>query len=138
MIVVGSCDSSKLNKTPINQFEGLWKLDGRSMFDGIQISITSKENSDKLIGRVTKLNENKYIKMFVDSGDTWISGFKRISNYQFELTEKKIGSQLFSLYGQSTSTNFKAQFIDINTIGLSSNNSDPEKSKIVYRRVKKK
>ena len=55
--------------------------------------------------------------MFVDSNAIWISGIKRTSNYQFKLTEKKIAKDLFSLYGLGTSNEFKAEFIDENTIG---------------------
>ena len=136
LVFVGGCDSTKLSETPISQFFGVWELEGRKMFNGIQIQISEKDNKNKFIGKIIKLNDNKYIQMFMDSGDTWISEISRKSNYQFELTEKKIGSQLFSLYGQSTSTNFNVQFIDKSTFGLSPNNLDPEKSTIVYKRVK--
>ena len=136
LLIFGACNSPKLSETPLSQFEGIWELEGRSIFEGIQIKIYSEKKSEHIIGKITKINSNKYVEMFVDSGDTWISEISRKSNYQFELTEKKIGSQLFSLYGQSTSTNFNVQFIDKSTFGLSPNNLDPEKSTIVYKRVK--
>ena len=32
-----SCDN--INKEPVDKFEGLWEIKGRTMFDGIQIKI---------------------------------------------------------------------------------------------------
>jgi hypothetical protein len=130
-----SCDTNKLHKTPIENFTGLWEMKGRKMFDGIKIKI-AKEESGELIGKVYKLNENKYVKMFVDSAATWVSQIKQTSNFEFTLTEKKIGSELFAIYGQETSKEYRVQFIDKNTFGLASGNSDPIKSTLVYKRIK--
>ncbi|MCP4648560.1 MAG: hypothetical protein GY853_00585, partial [PVC group bacterium] len=94
-----------------------------------------KNENGKLIGRLIKLNENKYVKFFCDSNDVWISEIKRNSNFQFSLKEKKIGNELFSIYGLETSKEYKVEFIDENTFGLISNNEDPLKSKIKYRRI---
>ena len=135
-IFVFSCDSSKFKETSIKQFVGVWELTGRSMFNEMQIEISQINNSDKLVGKVIKRNNNKIVTMFVDSGDTWVSSITRKSNFQFDLTEKKVGSQLFGLYGQSTSSNYKVQFIDSNSFGLSSNNSDPLTSSLIYKRIK--
>ncbi len=44
--------------------------------------------------------------MFVEKGDNWVSNIRRSPNYEFKLTEKKIGSTLFALYRQATSTEF--------------------------------
>lgn len=129
-----NCTSSNFQKVPEEQFVGIWELKGRSMFDGIKIKIEKNDDSE-LIGRIIELNENKYVKMFADSNDIWVSKISRSSNFQFKLTEKKIGKDIFSLYGLSTSTEYKVEFIDSTTIGLSESNSDPSKSDVVYKKV---
>ena len=134
IIFTVSCDSSKLKETPIDTFIGHWKLHGRQMFDGMEIVI-KKDESGQIVGKVKTLNENKYVKMFVEINDTWVSGIKRASNYKFKLTEKKIGSALFSLYGQSTSKEYSVEFIDENTFGLATGSSDPTESTIIYKRI---
>ncbi len=130
-----SCDTSKLHETPIDNFEGIWELSGRTMFDGIKIKIEKRDNGD-LMGKVISLNDNKYVKMFVEPNDIWVTGISRSSNYEFKLTEKKIGSVLFSVYGLSTTNEYKVEFIDDDTIGLGRDNSDPTKSPIKYIRLK--
>ncbi len=129
-----SCDSSGLKETPIDGFIGEWELQGRTVFNGIEVSIQQDSNG-KLYGNVIKLNDNKYVKMFVEVGDSWVSEIRRSSNFEFKLIEKKIGSTLFALYGQSTSEKFDVQFIDNNTIGLGKGSSDPTVSTITYKRV---
>ena len=132
-LLISSCD--KLNETPIDNFKGTWKLDGRSMFNGIEIKI--EENSGgKLIGKVISLNDNKYVKMFVELNDTWVTGIRRTSNYEFRLTEKKIASALFSIYGMETTKEYTVEFIDKNTIGLGTGDSKPTESSIKYIRVR--
>ena len=129
-----SCNSNQLRKTPIENFKGIWELQGREMFKGIKVDI-EQDKDGKLIGRVIELNDNKFVKMFVEINDIWVSEIVRHSNFEFGLTEKKIGSALFSVYGQETSKEFKAQFIDNNTIGLATQNTDPLLSTIKYVRV---
>jgi hypothetical protein len=65
-----------------------------------------------------------------------VTGISRTSNYEFRVTEKKIGSTLFSIYGLETTKEFKVEFIDQNTIGLGSENSKPIGSSIKYIRIK--
>jgi hypothetical protein len=126
--------TDRLKETPEEKFIGLWEVKGRSMFEGIQIRI--KKEDDKLIGRVSKLNGNKYVKLFTDTSDVWVSEIKRSSNFEFVLTEKKIGKDLFSVYGLPTTQSFSVEFIDDSTIGLGSASSDPTKSSVVYKRIK--
>lgn len=133
LVLFNAC-SDKYSKVPDEKFVGIWQVQGRSMFDGIEIKIEKADNN--LTGRIYKLNDNKFIKMFADSNDVWVSEITRKSNFEFKLTEKKIARDLFSLYGLSTSQEFKAQFIDDNTIGLATESSDPRVSKILYKRVK--
>ena len=128
-----ACDSSKLTQTPMENFIGTWEVKGRSMFDGIVIRI-DKNNNDEYIGRVKEINENKYVKMFVEPNDIWFYGIKRSSNFEFKLSEKKLASELFSMYGLSSKVEYRVQFIDKNTIGLGQD-SDPIKSGITYKRV---
>ena len=130
--ILTGCEGN-FDKVPKEQLVGQWELNGRSMFDGIRINIELQEN--KLTGKINQLNENKFVKMFCEVDDIWISDISRNSNYQFLMTEKKIAGQLFSIYGLSTSTEYKVEFIDENTIGLGSNNQDPQKSKITYKRI---
>jgi len=135
-LVIFSCDKSKFNKTPIDNFVGVWKLQGRPMFEGIKIKI-EKNETNEFVGKVFSINDDKYVKMFVDSADLWVTSIKQSSNFEFSLTEKKIGSELFTLYGQDTKTEFKVQFIDKNIFGLETGSSDPTKSKIIYIRIEK-
>lgn len=128
------CDG-KFDTVPETRFIGDWELIGRSVFEGMIIKIEIENNI--LIGRVSKLNENKYVKMFSEINDIWISEISQTSNYQFKLTEKKIAGQLFSMYGLSTSSEFKVEFIDDNTFGLGTKSQDPSKSKVIYKRVNK-
>lgn len=129
-----SCDSGKLNEIPIDNFVGVWKLQGRSMFNGIEISIEENTSGD-LVGKVIKINDNKYVNMFVEPNDTWVSSIRRSSNYEFKLTEKKVGSALFSLYGLDTSKEYKVEFIDENTLGLGTGESKPAESSVRYIRI---
>ncbi|HEY6913082.1 MAG TPA: hypothetical protein VI413_00270 [Paludibacter sp.] len=130
-----SC-SGKFEKVSEDKFIGIWELKGTSIMDGTQIQI-QKENN-KLVGRIIKLNNNKYVKLFADSNEVWISEISRNSNFEFKLTESKLGKDLFSLYGQKTNQEYKAQFIDENTIGLATENSDPRTSTRIYKRVSAK
>lgn len=125
--------SEKFNKVSEDKFIGIWEIKGVSMLEGMQIRIQNENN--QLIGRIYKLNENKYVEMFADSSDIWISDIKRNSNYEFKLTENKIGKELFSVYGLKTSEDFKVEFIDENTFGIAGENSDPLKSSRIYRRI---
>ena len=134
ILLISSCTNSKYQKVSEEQFIGTWELHGRSMYEGMKIKI-EKNESEKLIGRIIELNENKYVKMFADSNDIWVSEIKRSSNFQFKLIEKKIAKDLFSLYGLSTSNEFKVEFQDSTIFGLSESNSDPSKSDVVYKRV---
>ena len=135
-LVVLSCDTSKFKKTPIDNFVGVWELQGRPMFEGIKIRI-EKNEANEFAGKVVAINEDKYVKMFVDSADLWVTDIKQSSNFEFRLTEKKIASELFALYGQDTKTEFKVQFIDKDIFGLDAGSSDPTKSTIIYRRIEK-
>lgn len=133
VFMLTSC-STELMKISDERFVGIWEIKGDGMLEGVQVMI-HKENN-KLVGRLYKLNQNKYVKLFADSSMTWIPEIKRSSNFEFKLIEKKIGSELFSLYGQKTTQDFNVRFIDENTIGLATENSDPLKSTRIYRRVK--
>lgn len=109
ILTASSCDTSKMIKTPDSQFLGTWRLSERGMFEGIEIEI-SQDKKGKFIGAITKLNDNKYVQMFMQEGDKLLSGIKRNSNFSFVISEKKIAAPLFSAYGQSTTTEFEAEF----------------------------
>lgn len=130
-----NCDIEGMRKVSDDKFIGVWELKGRSMLDGIKVSIERTENGN-LVGKVLEINSNKYVNLFLEQGDILVSNIKRSSNFQFRLTEKKIGAELFSTYGLDTSKEFKLEFIDDNTIGLGSGTLDPLKSTIFYKRLK--
>ena len=46
-LLISSC-SNKLKETPAENFIGLWKIEGRSMFDGIQIKKLRKMKMNSL------------------------------------------------------------------------------------------
>lgn len=131
---LSGCNGESFQKKEIEDFIGTWELQGRSMFDGIKIKII-KNKQGELKGEILSLNNNKFVKMFAESNDSWVSSITRKSNYEFKLVEKKLGSALFSVYGLDTSTEFKAQFIDENTIGLSSESGNPQNSSVKYIRI---
>ena len=123
--------SDDFTKISDNQFIGVWNIKGRSMFEGIQIKIVKHKN--RFNGRISKLNSNKYIRLFANTNDTWISDISRISNKEFKLIEERIAKDLFSLYGQSSSEEFRVKFLDENTFVLF--NENPKTPKITYQRV---
>jgi len=123
----------RMKEVPMDKFIGIWEIKGRGTFDGMQIKIEKQDG--KMSGKIYKLNENKWVKMFAEKDDVWVSEITRSSNYQFKLSEKKLASDLFSMYGLSTAQDFAVEFIDDNTIGLGTNNGDPQKSKRIYKRV---
>lgn len=109
LTIVLSCDTTNMSKTPDSQFIGKWRLSERGMFEGIEIEI-SKDKNGNFVGLVTKLNDEKYVTMFMQLGDRFLSGIKRNSNFEFVISEKKIAAPLFSAYGLNTTTEFKATF----------------------------
>jgi S-adenosylmethionine hydrolase len=120
IIIFSGCNSSKLTETPDSKFTGTWRLVDRGMFENIEIEI-SKEKNGNFIGVVKKINDDKYVKMFMEVGDNLVTGIKRNSNFEFEISEQKIAAPLFSAYGQGTSTEFVATFENKNTILLGNN-----------------
>ncbi|MFB6343101.1 hypothetical protein ACE01N_00990 [Saccharicrinis sp. FJH2] len=132
ILLFHSC-SDKYRKVSNDKFIGTWELQGASILTGIHVKITKEDGGLK--GRIVKLNENKYVTLFADSADTWISGIERSSNFSFIITENKLGKPLFGLYGLPTSQQYKAEFINDNTIGLAIDSSDPKRSSRVYVRI---
>ena len=130
MTIASSCDTSKMSETPDSQFLGTWVLSERGMFEGIEIEIT-KNKKGNFTGLVKKLNDNKYVQMFMQEGDKFLSGIKRNSNFKFVISEKKIAAPLFSAYGQSTTTEFDAKFDGKNKILLGKNGTSGS-----YQRLK--
>ena len=114
-------------------FIGKWELVGRSMLDGIQVQIQREEG--KLVGRVVKRNNNKYVQLFLDSNAVLVSGITRSSDFQFKLTENKVAKELFSTYDLSGSQEFNVEFIDSKTIGLAKGNLNPQKSTVFYKKL---
>lgn len=118
-----SCDSSKLNEIPDSQFVGVWGLVDRGMFENIEIEIV-KEKNGNFSGVVKKLNDDKYVKMFMEVDDKFVTNIKRNSNFEFVMSEKKIAAPLFSAYGQSTTKEFKVTFDGKDKILIGSNGAD--------------
>lgn len=120
IVLSSSCDTAKLSETPDSQFIGSWKLIDHGILENIEVEI-SKDSKGKLSGVVTKLNDNKYVQLFMEKGDVLISEIKRNSNYEFVISEKKIAAPLFSAYGQSTTSEFRANFDGKDNIVLGNN-----------------
>lgn len=118
------------------KFIGEWELKGRGSFIGMQIKIIEEE--ENLKGKIIKVSGSKYVKMFAEESDIWVKKIKRNSNFSFTVTESKIAAELFAMYGNSTSNEFHAEFINDNKIGLAKGNSDPQKSTIYYERINNK
>lgn len=118
-----SCDSAKLSETPEKDFVGVWKLTERGMFEGIEIEIV-KDEKGNFVGTIAKLNEDKYVNMFMEEGDKFVTGISRNSNFEFTISEKKIAAPLFSAYGQSTTSQFTATFKGKNKILLGKDGAD--------------
>lgn len=111
------CDSSKLKETPMVQFSGKWKNMTSGIFHNVEFTIIEKDGQFK--GYLTKLNDNKFVSLFSSLDDTFISSIQRKSNFKFEITQKRIASQLFSEYGESTSDKYEVEFQGLDTIKVS-------------------
>ncbi|RCW21034.1 hypothetical protein [Marinilabilia salmonicolor] len=133
-ILLVSCDTSNLKETPFSQFEGIWELHGRKMFNGMKIKI-EKNEKNKLTGRVIELNDNKYVRMFVEENDIWIKNISRSSNFEFKIVENRIAKDLFTIYGLPASDEYEVEFIDKTKIGLAKGTSDPTESSVIYKRI---
>lgn len=120
VLAVIGCEVKKVNK---DQFIGNWKVEGRSILNGVQFAI-KKNKKGQLKGHITKLNDNKYIELFMEPEDLFISGIERRSSYEFDLKEKRVAGALFSTYGQSSSSDLRATFKSKDTILLGKNGSD--------------
>jgi hypothetical protein len=133
-LIFVSCDSNQFSKTPLKQFEGVWELKGRDMFKDIQVEIKLGKEG-KIQSKVVKLNDNKFVRLFLSEGDEWVKSIRRTSNYEFVITEKKIAAPLFSQYGNSTSKDWNAVFKNENCIGISES-KNAGSSKVEYCRVR--
>ncbi|WP_417265485.1 hypothetical protein [Brumimicrobium sp.] len=117
LFFTSSCEDTKLTKISDSNFIGNWELKDRGILEGIEIEIARDEKGE-LHGEITKLNDNKYVNLFMEVGDQLLTGIRRNSNYEFTITEKKIAAPLFSIYGQSTSKDYKSIFDGENKIVL--------------------
>lgn len=117
LFFTSSCEDTKLTKISDSNFIGNWELKDRGILEGIEIEIARDEKGE-LHGEITKLNDNKYVNLFMEVGDQLLTGIRRNSNYEFTITEKKIAAPLFSSYGQSTSKDYKSIFDGENKIVL--------------------
>lgn len=135
-IVFFSCTNYKLVEE--DNFLGTWELQGRSMYNGMQIRILKENN--KLKGYIITVPSNKYGQMFLDSAMIWVSQIERVSNYSFRFQEQKIASELFSAYGMGTTTTYYATFsAQKDKIFLTDKNPENSKeSEIYYERINHK
>ncbi|MTI32373.1 hypothetical protein [Xanthovirga aplysinae] len=77
------------------------------MLKGIEIEKSENEKG-QFTGVVTKLNDNKYVQMFIEKDNKLVSGIKRCSNFEFVISDIKTAALLISAFGQSTVMEFKA------------------------------
>lgn len=136
LLALFACDTGKFSEVPENRFIGTWELQGRGMLEGVRVKIARNEDGD-LEGRVVQRNDNKYVQFFVDSNAVLMTGIERRSNFEFTLSENKVGHELLGAYDVETETAFAAQFLDRNTIVLTTaaNTSNIKASKVRYVRV---
>lgn len=137
ILLIYSCDTSKFTETPDKKFIGLWKYETGNIYDGIQVQI-EKTDGKEFKGKIIKLNNHKLVQLFLDTNMIIIDNIERNSNFEFEITENKIAKELFGLYKIETTTKYRAQFVDDNTIGLSPEKStiEPKDSKIRLVRIR--
>src|SRR5690554_3989941 len=86
LFFTSSCEDAKLTKISDSNFIGNWELKDRGILEGIEIEIARDEKGE-LHGEITKLNDNKYVKLFMEVGDQLLTGIRRNSNYEF--TDRK-------------------------------------------------
>src|SRR5690554_7291069 len=91
LFFTSSCEDTKLTKISDSNFIGNWELKDRGILEGIEIEIARDEKGE-LHGEITKLNDNKYVNLFMEVGDQLLTGIRRNSNYEFTITEKKIAA----------------------------------------------
>ncbi len=128
-LMLSACNSDHFSETPMDQFKGTWELRGRKDFNGIRIKIDTK-NGKKFKGRIVELNDNKMVRLFVDSNDVWVSSIDRLSNFEFELTEKKVAHQLFGMYDLPTKQVYSVKFVNEDRFELDGDDD------VYYQRVK--
>lgn len=131
MIIFYGCNSDSFQKVSDDNFIGTWEIVGRKNFKKIQIEI-KRNDKNELVGRVKKLNDDKLTNMFLDTNEVFIKSIIRKSNYQFELVEKKLGHDLFAIYGIDTDAKFIVVLNGDSFINFSENSED---KKVGYRRI---
>ncbi len=113
-IFLHGCD--QMQEVPLEKFTGTWEIQGNNMFNGIEISI--EKEYKRMTGRVVQLNENKYVKQFLEPGDIWISNIQRASNFEFRIWEKRLAWPLFVQYDLPSSSDTKVTFTGNDTIKM--------------------
>ena len=109
LVILISCEGTKYTKISESNFAGTWLLHSDNIFDSLEIEL--KEDPKKgFIGEVVRLNTNKYVQLFMESGDIFISNIERKSNFEFIFKIKKIAAPLFSSYGEKTTIEHTVTF----------------------------
>lgn len=134
-LLLSSCDSKKWAQTPDSQFTGTWLYEGSSIYDGVTIEIRKNEKGS-LQGRLKTLNNNKLVQLFADTNDVVIPDIARNSNFQFTITQNRIGKELFGLYDLETSDKYTAEFVHPDLIGLNRGTGNPKDAPIKLRKIK--
>lgn len=133
LLFLSAC-SAEYQKKELTDFNGTWKVVGNSTLQDIQFSI--QIDGKKVKSEIVNLNENKWVNQFSEVGDKWISSVERESNFQFKISEKRIGSGIFSLYDLPSSNTYFAQFAHQDTLCLSTSKNKVLKSQYRYIRIK--
>ena len=132
--IIHSCSNYKY--VDENTFVGTWELKGRKMYSGMTVRI--EKESDKLKGYIISPPENRYGKLFIETGQVWITQITRGANYYFKLTEQKIANELFTQYDINVNSTFFVTFSEAkDKIYLTQKrpNKFIEKSDIYYERI---
>ncbi len=134
ILLLLSAFSCKLKYIDKSDFEGKWELTGRPGLSGMVVEIS--QTNDRHTGTIVSPPDAEALDGFLKEGAIWVSSIHRNSNFQFIIVEKRPAETLMNQYDIPTSTEWHAEFIHKDTIGLSLQ-GDPQSSKIRYIRIKK-
>lgn len=99
------------------KIEGYWRIiKADDSSKGTVICISKKK--DVYVGRIYKKNDNKYVKLLVDSNDVLFTSIYKLSKVQYKFVKTKIGATLLSDYGLSTEQEYSAMTDNADTLKL--------------------
>ncbi|MFA5575627.1 MAG: hypothetical protein WC994_11355 [Brumimicrobium sp.] len=122
-LLFSSCNGISTSKTSESTFIGVWKIEDREILNNIEFEIFNNDKNE-LKGIIRSINDNKYVQLFMNEEDQFITNIKRKSNTEFIITEKMIAAPLFSVYDQKTTKDFNVSFQNKDTIFIGKNGAE--------------